>query len=109
VLLVPDFTVETFRPGTDTGGHDAPDGRSLRYLSWMVPPEPGEHVYETHFAYLLREADGATRSVFDTHRLGLFPRATWLDSLGAGGFAARALPYQLPDFDVAREMFIGTR
>jgi SAM-dependent methyltransferase len=31
-LFVPDFTRETFAPGTSHGGHDGADGRSLRYL-----------------------------------------------------------------------------
>ena len=40
-LFVPDFTRETFTPGTSHGGHDGADGRSLRYLEWSVDPDPG--------------------------------------------------------------------
>ena len=31
-VLVPDNIAENFEPGTDHGGHDAPDGRGARYL-----------------------------------------------------------------------------
>ncbi|MGZ6340381.1 MAG: class I SAM-dependent methyltransferase [Candidatus Limnocylindrales bacterium] len=31
-VIVPDFVAETFRPETEHGGHDGPDGGSLRYL-----------------------------------------------------------------------------
>ncbi|HYF39883.1 MAG TPA: class I SAM-dependent methyltransferase, partial [Gemmatimonadales bacterium] len=32
VVVLPDYVRENFTPGTDHGGHDAPDGRGLRYL-----------------------------------------------------------------------------
>jgi SAM-dependent methyltransferase len=40
VVLLPDFTAETFRPETRHGGHDGSDGRSLRYLKWTDDPDP---------------------------------------------------------------------
>jgi len=32
VVVLPDYVRETFTPGTDEGGEDAPDGRGFRYL-----------------------------------------------------------------------------
>jgi hypothetical protein len=46
-------------------------------------------VYEAHYAFLLREAEGAVRSVHDVHREGVFPRATWLRLLGESGLDPR--------------------
>ena len=34
--------------------------------------------YTVHFAYMLREPRGTVRTEFEQHRLGLFPRETWL-------------------------------
>ncbi|MGB8349201.1 MAG: class I SAM-dependent methyltransferase, partial [Gaiella sp.] len=49
-LFVPDFTRETFAPGTSHGGHDGTDGRSLRYLEWSVDPDPSDTTYEVDYA-----------------------------------------------------------
>ena len=38
----PDCTAETFDPGSDHGGTDAPDGRGVRYLEWVWDPDPGD-------------------------------------------------------------------
>jgi SAM-dependent methyltransferase len=88
VLLQPDNVAENFAPATGHGGHDAPDGRGLRYLEWTLEPAPGATTYETHYAFLLRTPGERTRVVHDRHVLGLFPRATWLELLAAAGFAA---------------------
>ena len=73
VVLLPDFTAETFRAETRHGGHDGPDGRSLRYLEWRHDPDPTDTAVATDYAYLLREADGSVRVVKDRHALGVFP------------------------------------
>ncbi|WP_224364511.1 class I SAM-dependent methyltransferase [Hyalangium versicolor] len=96
-LVAPDATRETFAPGEELGGGDeplGPDGRSrsLRYLMWTLPPDPGETFNAVHFALLLRERDGSVRSVHDVHRDGLFPRATWLRLFAEVGLEARIEP-----------------
>lgn len=57
--------------------------------------------------YLLRDADGTVRSVHDRHRMGLFPRQTWLRLLAEEGLTTAVLPYPLSDFDDEHEMFAG--
>jgi SAM-dependent methyltransferase len=93
-LVAPDATAETFEPGESLEGGDEPPGpdgraRSLRYLMWTLPPEPGATHSDVHFALLLRERDGSVRSVHDVHRFGLFPRATWLRLFKEVGLDAR--------------------
>jgi hypothetical protein len=103
-VILPDFTAETFRPETKHGGHDGPDGRSLRYLEWTFDPDPTDTTVVTLFAYLLRDADGSLRAVDDRHDLGIFARATWLRLLADAGFRA--------DVSVdawKREVFVGVR
>jgi SAM-dependent methyltransferase len=85
-LLLPDHVAENFVPGTGHGGHDAPDGRGLRYLEWTAAVEPGRTTYEAHYAFLLREPGEPMRVAHDRHVLGLFPRATWLRLLAEAGF-----------------------
>ncbi len=45
VAVLPDHVRETFEPGSDQGGHDAPDGRGLRYLEWTWDPDPNDDTY----------------------------------------------------------------
>ena len=104
VVLVPDFTAETFRPETRHGGHDGPDGRSLRYLEWASDPDPADTIVVIDYAYLLREANGSVRVLDDRHVEGIFPRATWLRLLGEVGFQADV---SVDEWE--REVFVGVR
>jgi SAM-dependent methyltransferase len=96
-LFMPDFVRETFREGTDTGGHDGPGlaqgrpDRAVRYLEWTHDADPTDDTYETDYAYLLRETDGSVEVRHDRHVEGLFPKATWLRLLADVGFDAEAL------------------
>ena len=55
-VFVPDDIAENFEPGTDHGGHDAPDGRGARYLVWSSDPDPSDTRTRTDYAFLLRQA-----------------------------------------------------
>ncbi len=90
-LVAPDVTTETFSEATEHGGGEDAGGRRARYLQWTLPPAPGESVFETHYAFLLREPDGRVTSAHDFHREGLFPRATWLRLFREVGLAARTI------------------
>jgi SAM-dependent methyltransferase len=95
--VAPDATAETFEPGEILEGGDEPPGpdgrsRSVRFLEWTLPPEPGETFSIVHYALLLRERDGSVRSVHDVHRCGLFPRETWLRLFDEAGLDARIEP-----------------
>ena len=104
VVLVPDFTAETFRPETTHGGHDGSDGRSLRYLEWASDPDPTDTTVVIDYAYLLRESDGSVRVLDDRHVEGIFPRATWLSLLADVGFQADV---SVDEWE--REVFAGVR
>jgi len=89
VAVLPDVVRETFTPGTDEGGHDASDGRGLRYLEWSWDPDPADDTYIVDYAFLLRDATGAVQMVHDRHVEGLFPRASWLRWFEEAGLSAR--------------------
>ena len=93
-LFAPDHLRENFRPSIDCGGHDATDGRGLRYLEWTRDPDPADDSYVVDYAYLLREPDGVVRVEHDRHEEGLFSRETWLRLLAEAGFCARAVPFE---------------
>jgi len=108
-LFAPDHTRETFRPGTDHGGHDG-DGRSLRYLEWTWDPDPSDTTYLVDFAYLLREADGQVRGEYDRHVHGLFAREDWLRLLREAGFRARGVPFEHSTIEPGSvTVFLATR
>ena len=104
LVLVPDAVRETFEPTTRSGGHDGADGRGVRYLAWVSDPDPSDASFETLYAFVLREADGATRVELDRHVEGLFACEQWLAWLRESGFE--------PRFTVdawSRHVFVGVR
>ena len=61
------------------------------------------------YSFLLREPGGAVRAVHETHRLGLFPRSTWLRVLEVAGFQARAVTEETLEDREPRELFTAQR
>lgn len=104
LALLPDYTRETFEPGTDHGGHDAPDGRGLRYLEWTWDPDPEDDAYTVEYAFLLRDAGGTVAVEHDRHIEGLFSRDRWLDWLSEAGFSPR-----VETDPWGRDVFLGAR
>ncbi|MBK9125746.1 MAG: class I SAM-dependent methyltransferase [Chloroflexi bacterium] len=95
VLVVPDFTKESFAPSTGHGGHDHP--RPMRYLEWTWEPEPGADTFMTDYVYMLRMPDGTVRTVHDRHVCGVFDIPTWLAAFEAAGL--RAARYEVAALD----------
>ncbi len=104
VVVLPDFVRETFAPATDHGGHDADDGRGLRYLEWTWDPDPADDMYLVDYAFLLRAADGTVTVAHDRHVEGLFARDQWLR-----WFAQAGLPAQSSRDSWGRDIFVATR
>lgn len=107
-VFAPDHTREIFRPGTEHGGSDATDGRGARYLEWTRDPDPDDTWYETEFVVLTRDTDGSVHVSHDTHRLGLFPRGTWLHLLDAAGFAGSITETTFED-GIRVDILVGRR
>jgi len=107
-LLAPDFVRESFRPGTEHGGHDG-QGKGLRYLEWTWDSDPADTVYMAEYAYLLRGEDGSVSVVHDRHEEGLFPRAVWLRVLAEAGFEAVSMPFEHSQLEIGSEMFIAKK
>jgi SAM-dependent methyltransferase len=104
VAVLPDFVRETFEPETDHGGHDAADGRGLRYLEWTWDPDPADDTYLVEYAFLLRSGDGTVTMAYDRHVEGLFARAQWLQWFAEARISAQS---SLDPWE--REIFVGTR
>ena len=108
-LFTPDFVRETFRPGTSHGGHDGAT-RGMRYLEWIWDPDSSDNTYLIDFAYLLRNEAGELRVESDRHRLGLFNRSAWLDTLRQVGFEPRAIPFEHSEVEPGTtEVFLGVK
>lgn len=107
-LLCPDDTRENFRPGTEDGGSDGPDGRGLRYLAWS---EVGtDDTVITNYALLLRDPDGTVRVEHDRHVTGLLPAEVWLDALREAGLAARRIALEHSEVEPDRHhVFVGVK
>jgi SAM-dependent methyltransferase len=103
-LFVPDDVSETYVIECDHGGHDGPDGRSIRYLQWTH--DVVGTVSQTTFVYVIRDGDDETIET-ERHTWGLFPRATWIRLIEAAGLEPVVLPYPHSDFDREHEMFAG--
>ena len=108
-LFTPDFVRESFRPGTSHGGHDIA-ARGMRYLEWIWDPNPSDDTYLIDFAYLLRDEAGELRVESDRHRMGLFSRSAWLDTLRQVGFEPSAIPFEHSEVEPGTtEVFLGVR
>lgn len=107
VLLVPDHTRESYRPGDDSGGSDAADGRGARYFEWTYDPDESDTTIVTDYVYLLREPGAPVRAVHETHVTGLFPREAWLEALERAGFEAAGVRERTSDDRPPREYFVG--
>ncbi|MGH7528060.1 MAG: class I SAM-dependent methyltransferase, partial [Gemmatimonadales bacterium] len=103
VAVLPDFVRETFAPRTEHDGHDAADGRGLRYLEWVWDPDPTDDTYLVDYAFLLRAGDGTVTVAYDRHVEGLFARARWLQWFAEAGLPARS---SLDPW--GRDIFVGT-
>jgi len=108
-VFAPDCVTETFEPGSDCGGVDAPDGRGARYLEWSWDPDPADTWTLTEFAFLLRDADGRVSSLYETHRTGLFTTDTWLRLLRKAGFEARVVTEVTTKDRTPRRLMVGHR
>ena len=105
-LFAPDHVRETFRPGTDCGGHDGP-ARAMRYLEWTWDPDPADTMCTTDYTYVLRGASGAVEVVHDRHVEGVFPRETWLRLLRDGGFDPRVVRFDHSELEPGSyELFV---
>ena len=108
VVLIPDAVAETFAPGTSHGGHDAADGRSARYLEWTHHARDGETAYDVDYAVLIHEPGQPMRVAQDRHRIGLFPRSTWLAAMEAAGLDVLDVPVPDP-FEDEHVVFVARR
>ena len=109
VLLCPDDLRENYRPGTDDGGSDGPDGRGVRYLTWSVPGADDNTVL-SDYVYMLREADGTVHVEHERHVTGRLPGALWLQALDRAGFDATMVALEHSEVAAdSHHVFIGTR
>ncbi len=108
-VVAPDYVRETFEAATDHGGHDAPDGRGLRYLEWAWDPDPRDTTYVVDYAFVLREADGRVHVAHDRHVEGLFARADWLRLLRETGFEPHRVAISHSEVERELDVFVGAR
>jgi SAM-dependent methyltransferase len=96
-VFIPDAVAEIFKAGTEHGGVDGEDGRGARYLEWTHPINQDGRSYDVDYVLVLREPGKPARAELDHHRLGVFPRRTWLDLIGATGLTPLVLAVEDPD------------
>jgi SAM-dependent methyltransferase len=108
-VFLPDHTTESYEAGTDCGGNDGRDGRGIRFLEWSWDPDPGDTWAQTEYAFVLRAGDGSTEVVHESHRVGLFPRSTWLHLLAEAGFEAEVVTEVTSEDRTPRQVFVAHR
>jgi len=107
-LFCPDHVRETFRAGTDHGGHDGAAG-AFRYLEWTWDPDAADTEYIVDYAFMMRRPDGSVAVAHDRHVEGLFPRETWMALLAGAGFEPEQVTVRHSDPEVEVEVFVGRR
>ena len=108
-VFVPDATTEIYAPGCDVGGTEGDDGRAVRFMDWTHDPDSTDSWIATEYAFVLKSPSGSVTSVHETHRTGLFDRATWMRQLAGVGFDAHRI-VEITDGDhTPRDVFVATR
>lgn len=102
-LFVPDFTRETFKAGTECGGH-ADGVRGLRYLEWTH--RPTRETFAVDMTFVLCDG-GSIRLEHERWVEGLFDRTTWRALMSKAGFETEIVAAR-PDIEVG-EVFVGIR
>lgn len=108
-LFVPDEVRERFESETSCGGSDGPDGSGVRYLEWNFDPNPTDDVGVSHYAFVLREADGSTRCLDEQHLFGMFSTERWVALLREVGFTVEVLDERTTEDRPARQLFLARR
>lgn len=70
---------------------------------------PGETLGTTHYSFLVREPNGAVRSVYEAHPFGLFPQATWVRLFERCGFDVEVVEEETTEERHPRLMFVGRK
>lgn len=109
VLITPDAVRESFRADTDHGGHDAADGRALRYLEWTYDPDPTDSTYMIDYVCVLHAPGAEPRVVMDRHVQGLFSTHDWLTWLADVGFRPELRKLRHSEEPQPLHAFVGLR
>ncbi len=108
-LFCPDFTVETFKPSTGTGGSDSGE-KGLRYLEWIMPDEAESNTYSVYMIYLFRDGKNVTRSEVDRLHCARFKKNVWIELMTEVGFKAKAVSVPFDGTAAGnRYLFIGQK
>lgn len=114
-LFVPDYTAETFKPGSGGGGSTDETGRQGSFREWTWDPDPADDWIQVEYEFVLRAADGTVQVVHEAHRLGAFSSEVWLRLLAGAGFepevhaGAGPPPRQDTAGEMPANLFLGHR
>lgn len=72
--------------------------QALQCLEWVWDPDTSGAVCHAEFAFLLRTGE-KVEAVHDSHRVGLFPRDTWIRVLGDVGYSVACVHRPLDELD----------
>jgi SAM-dependent methyltransferase len=110
LLCVPDHIRERFEPGTDWGGSDGPDGRSIRFLEWTPAMDRHATIGVTLYSFLAIDHDGKVYNFAEDHTFGVFPEATWVALLESEGFSVDVVDETgVEGKRTPRRVFVATR
>lgn len=83
-VFAPDDFADDFVEETELiEGEDG--ARAMRCVEWSWDPDPSDTEIRTEYVMILRDGD-TVRTVHETHRHGLFSRATWVRVLEGAGW-----------------------
>ncbi len=91
-LFVPDHVKDTFTPVSGSGGSSDAAGRQGSFQERTWDPDPSDDVILAEYVFTLREADGTSAVVAETHELSAFSRDTWTAELARAGFSRQSDP-----------------
>jgi len=108
LITAPDLLADHFKaPGTDYASRSF-SGQTITYFEYTYDPDPADTMLEKRMIFFI-ESDGKLRIEQDTHQVGIFPEAVWIECMQEAGFQVEVRHFYLKHSEFDYQMFVGTR
>jgi hypothetical protein len=107
-ISMPEQVLESFRQDKVHGQTHSDGTTSVTTVEVSHDPDPSDTNYETTFIYLIRR-EGQLEIETDTHTIGVFPLAKFVEAAREAGLTADVVNAELSDMNEYWPLVLGTK
>jgi SAM-dependent methyltransferase len=108
LIAFPEQVRSQYKDGKTSVRTIGDDMRRVTTLEVDDDVDPADNIFQRTFVYVVRE-DGRVRTYVDTHIMGIFDLAVYVDAVQAAGFDVTVEGCELSDLDHEWSVIIGKR